>query len=357
MSFLDRLSDLHRKHRWLGHAAFWLVYLVIAVSASKYRDGRDGTYAFEFMSDAVYMFAEMIAAYGLAYVVVPLFFYRKRYVLAVIALVVICYTACVTGRIFIVKLCEPMAGVKPKSFETYGEILTDLPKLLYVYLFDMLAAAAIFTFVKVAKDQTETKKRALELEKQKAETELKLLKAQLNPHFLFNTLNNIYALSLSNSPVTSGAIAHLSEMLDYILYQCNARYVPVSGEITLLKNYISLEKLRYDERLRVDFRFDQQQDILIAPLILLSLVENAFKHGAGNDTGSPVIDIELAAGTGHFDFKVSNTYYPNLEVRHASSIGLPNLTRQLELIYPGKHTLQISPNNNLFMVELQLDLT
>lgn len=357
MGFFDRPLNLYGKHRWLGHVAFWFFYLLIAVSASKYRDGREGTYAFEFTSDALYMLAEMIAAYGLAYIVVPLFFYRKRYILAVSALLLICYTACVTGRIFIVKFCEPLAGVKPKSFETYGEILTDLPKLLYVYLFDMLAAAAIFTFVKVAKDQTETKKRALELEKQKVETELKLLKAQLNPHFLFNTLNNIYALSLSNSPVTSGAIAHLSEMLDYILYQCNAMFVPVSGEIGLLKNYINLEKLRYDERLRVNVRFEQQQDILIAPLILLSIVENAFKHGAGNDVGSPVIDIELVANTGHFSLKVYNTYCPNPETRHAGSIGLPNLTRQLELIYPGKHTLQIIPNENLFIVELHLDLT
>src|ERR1700748_926607 len=103
MSFLDRLLDLHRKHRWLSHAAFWFMYLLIAVSASKYRDGREGTYAFAFTSDALYMLAEMIAAYGLAYIVVPLFFYRRRYLLAVTALMAICYTACVIGRIFIVK--------------------------------------------------------------------------------------------------------------------------------------------------------------------------------------------------------------------------------------------------------------
>jgi len=356
MSFLDQLLDLHRKHRWLGHVAFWLVYLLIAVSASKYRDGRQGTYGFEFISDALYMSTEMIAAYGLAYGVVPLFFYRKRYVLAVIALLAICYATCVTGRIFIVKICEPLAGVAPKAFETYQEILTDIPKLLYVYLFDMLAAASIFTFVKVAKDQSETRKRAIELEKQKAEAELKLLKAQLHPHFLFNTLNNIYSLSLSNSPVTSGSIAYLSEILDYILYQCNGMYVPVSAEITLLKNYISLEKLRYDERLRVNLKIDQQYDVLIAPLILLSIVENAFKHGAGNYIGSPVIDIELFAETDRFTFKVTNTYYHKPEGGHSERIGLPNLTKQLDLIYPARHTLKIAQNETMFIVELHIDL-
>ncbi len=356
MSFLDHILAMHRKHRWLGHAAFWLLYLLMAVSASKYRDGRQGTYSFEFISDALYMSAEMIAAYGLAYGVLPLFIYRKKYLLSLAGLLAVCYVSCVIGRIFIVKICEPMGGLAPKAFESYGEILTDIPKLLYVYLFDMLAAAAIFTFVKVAKDQFETQKRAIELEKQKAEAELKLLKAQLHPHFLFNTLNNIYSLSLSQSPVTSGAIAQLSEMLDYILYQCNATLVPVSGEITLLKNYISLEKLRYDERLRVDFQIDQQQDIFIAPLILLTIVENAFKHGAGNDIGLPVISTELFAGADRFTFKVTNTYYPKPEVEHSGRIGLPNLTKQLDLIYPDKHKLQITQSGNFFMVELHIDL-
>jgi LytS/YehU family sensor histidine kinase len=182
-----------------------------------------------------------------------------------------------------------------------------------------------------------------------------MLKAQLNPHFLFNTLNNIYSLSLNHSPVTSAAIGRLAEILDYILHQCNGVYVPVSGEVALLNNYIDLEKLRYDERLTVNFISSVEKDLQIAPLILLSLVENAFKHGAANETGSPVINIELTARENYFNFVVSNTFTPMVPKQKANSIGLINLRHQLELIYPGKHNLLIEQDELFFKVTLNID--
>jgi len=205
------------------------------------------------------------------------------------------------------------------------------------------------------KDQLAVQRRALTLEKQKAEAELKLLKTQLNPHFLFNTLNNIYALALVKSPVTPGAIGRLSEILDYILYRCDALYVPLSGEIALLNNYISLEKLRYDERLKVNFNYPADPRAEIAPLILLTIVENAFKHGAGNDTGEPTVNIALSAENGRFEFIVSNSYQLKAAA-NTTSIGLPNLKQQLELIYPGRHYLAISQTGNLFIVTLTINL-
>src|ERR1700761_5325558 len=185
MNLFDRLLFFHGKHRWLSHVIFWLIYLLIGVSSSKYRDGSRGSYGFEFTSDALYMSAEMIFAYALAYFVVPQFISAKRYLLSVVGFFVSGYVACVFGRVLIVKICEPLAGVAPKAFETYGEILTDFPKLLYNYFVDMMAAAAIFVFFKVLKDQLLMQKLALQLEKEKAQTELRLLKTQLNPHFLF----------------------------------------------------------------------------------------------------------------------------------------------------------------------------
>jgi LytS/YehU family sensor histidine kinase len=114
-----------------------------------------------------------------------------------------------------------------------------------------------------------------------------MLKTQLNPHFLFNTLNNIYVLSLENSEKTQKSIEKLSKILDHVLFRCNTKYVSLSSEIELLENYIELEKLRYDDRLQINFNNHIEQDVKIAPLILLSLVENAFKHGAGEDSVSP----------------------------------------------------------------------
>lgn len=359
MNLFDRLLGFHKKHRWLTHIAYWFIYLLIAVSASKYRDGDKGTYGFEFTSDALYLSAEMIAAYSLAYFVVPQFIYRKRYVLSIVEFVIVCYVSCVIGRVLIVKICEPLAGVKPKAFETYQEILTDIPKLLYVYLSDFLSSSAIFIFLKLLKDQFETQKRALQLEKEKAETELKLLKTQLNPHFLFNTLNNIYSLSFTSSPATSPSIARLADILDHILYRCNGQYVSLKAEIALVKNYIELEKLRYDERLTVIFNSDVEQDIDIAPLILLSLVENAFKHGASDDAGAPVIDIDLFASDENFIFKVSNTVAAQNNAPDRISterIGLNNLQRQLDLIYGDDYALDVTREDKYFTVQLTIRL-
>ncbi|HVV53809.1 MAG TPA: histidine kinase [Mucilaginibacter sp.] len=357
MNLFDRLLNFHQKHRWLSHVIFWLIYLLIAVSSSKYRDGDRGSYGFEFMSDALYMSAEMILAYALAYFVVPQFINHKRYLVAAAGFILANYAACVTGRIFIVKICEPLAGIPPKAFETYQEIFTDIPKLLFNYDVDMMTTSALFVFFKLLKDQLIVQKRALQMEKEKAETELKLLKTQLNPHFLFNTLNNIYSLSLSSSPATSGSIARLADILDHILYRCNEQYVPLKAEISLIKNYIELEKLRYDKRLTVNFNADVEKEIDIAPLILLSLVENAFKHGASDDTGAPVIGIDLKANEKSFIFIVSNTVTSQNNVSKtpgAERIGLNNLRRQLDLVYGEDYKLEVTRGDQHFTVQLAI---
>jgi len=359
MNLFDRLLAFHKKHRWLSHVIFWLIYLLIAVSSSKYRDGDRGNYGFEFLSDALYMLAEMLFVYALAYFVIPQFIHNKRYLLSAVVFVLSGYVACALGRVFIVKICEPLAGIAPKAFETYGEILTDIPKLLFNYFVDVMAAASIFVFFKILKDQLIIEKRALQLEKEKAETELKLLKTQLNPHFLFNTLNNIYSLSFTSSPATSQSIARLGDILDHILYRCNGQYVPLKAEIALVNNYIELEKLRYDERLTVNFKTEVSHDVDIAPLILLSLVENAFKHGASDDAGAPVIDIELSANDENLTFKISNTVAIQNDIHNntpTERIGLNNLRRQLDLIYGNDYILDVSNGDKCFTVQLTIRL-
>ena len=355
MSFFEKILYHQKKNRLLSHLLFWLTVLFISMNISKYRDGSEFTYRFALVGNGLYLVSQIIASYFLTYWAVPQFFFRKKYLSGLAAFILGSYLICLLSRFMVVRVAEPLAGIAPNAFETNLEILTDLSKLLYVYFFSIFSLALVFMFVKLLKDQLEIQKRTLTLEKQKAEAELKLLKSQLNPHFLFNTLNNIYSLSLSNSPVTSTSIGRLSEILDYILYKCNSLYVSLSGEITLLNNYIGLEKLRYDERLNVNFTCNVEQDIEIAPLILLSIVENAFKHGAGNDTGSPVISIELNADNKSFSFIVSNSFYPKAE--NPGSIGLQNLKQQLELIYPQKHKLEITQSDTLFTVTLAIYLS
>jgi hypothetical protein len=253
MNLLERLLLFHQRRRWLTHVLFWVSALLVGVSSSKYHDGRTASIGFEFLVDFLYLVPEILSAYLVAYWVLPKLLYRRRYVAGVLAFLGVAYLACVLGRIFIVKIDEPLAGIKPKAYETYGAILTDIPKLLYVYFFDIFSMVFLFLCLKTLKDQVLIQRRTLMLEKEKAETELALLKAQLNPHFLFNTLNNIYSLSFTSPERTSASIARLADILDHILYRTNDRFVALSAEVALMRNYIELEKLRYDSRLTVNF--------------------------------------------------------------------------------------------------------
>jgi hypothetical protein len=357
MNLLDRLFDLHKKHRWLAHVVFWAAVLVVGVSSSKYYDGNTASYGFEFITDGLYVIPEILAAYAVGYVVLPRMIYRRRYVSAAVTFLLIGYLACVMGRIFIVKIDEPLAGVKPKAYETYWAIFTNIPKLLYVYFIQIFSNVFLFLSLKTMKDQLLMQKRTLMLEKEKAETELKLLKAQLNPHFLFNTLNNIYSLSYTSPARTSESIARLADILDHILYRANQVYVPLAAEVTLIRNYIELEKLRYDSRLTVNFTCAIEGQVVIAPLILLSLVENAFKHGASNDAGEPVIDIGLAVKGDKIQFDITNTVNDgDSGPAGTERIGLNNLQRQLDHIYGKDHELRVLREGNLFLVRLTIEL-
>ena len=354
MNLLEKLLHLHKRHRWLAHVLFWLALLLVDVGSSKYHDHDTATYGFELLTDFLYMIPEILAAYAVAYGVIPRLLFKRHYLSAVLSFLLIAWLACVLSRIFIVRIDEPLAGIKPKASETWFALFTDLRKLLYVYFFQTFTLVFLFLCLKTLKDQLLIRQHTLVLEKERAEAELKLLKAQLNPHFLFNTLNNIYSLSFTSPQRTSASIAGLANILDHILYGTQQRFVPLPAEIDLVRNYIELEKLRYDNRLTVCFHIDGDTDTTIAPLILLSLVENAFKHGAGNDAGEPVIDIRLTASGDHIRFTIKNTVAkPNAQ---PGGIGLTNLRQQLRHLYGTGHELLVSEADGWFCVSLTINL-
>ncbi len=197
-----------------------------------------------------------------------------------------------------------------------------------------------------------------ELKEQQKNNELLALKNQMNPHFLFNTLNNLYTLALKKSDKTPEVIAKLSEILDYMLYRCNEAQVPIQREIELLENYLGLEKVRYGKR--IDIQFDHQiaADVKIAPLLLLHFVENAFKHGVRQELDQADIQIKLQASDDEIDFSIRNSI-PNDSQESSSEtegIGLQNIRRQLQLLYPKRHQLEIRKERSRFGVELKLRL-
>jgi len=211
----------------------------------------------------------------------------------------------------------------------------------------------ILIAIKYYRDQ----KDIVALKEQKKTTELNALKNQLNPHFLFNTLNNLYALALKKSDKTPEVIAKLSEILDYILYQCKDPYVSITKEIELLENYIALEKVRYGNRVEVIFEKNIQNNVNIAPLILLTFVENAFKHGVSQELSTGMIELYISSTEKEIVFKLKNSKPKTSFETIASdkkSIGMLNTEKQLDLLYPNSYQLEV--NNSAFEYILALKL-
>lgn len=226
----------------------------------------------------------------------------------------------------------------------------------YLYsLFDLIPVAVTAVAIKLVQMQLVAVKQESVLVQDKLKSELLYLKSQTNPHFLFNTLNSIYALSRKQDTNTPVAILHLSKMLRYILYEPIQRTNPIAKEIDLIRDYIALQKLRFQEHIHVDFRVDvddEQQEI--SPLLLLPLVENAFKHS--NDT-EIFIEIVLILKDGQLNFTVSNTLSDHLADAgdQRIGIGLSNIRRQLAILYR-HHSFVAEPEHGQFKVRLQIDL-
>jgi len=197
-----------------------------------------------------------------------------------------------------------------------------------------------------------------EISQEKLKTELNFLKAQINPHFLFNTLNNLFSISQKHKidEITTG-ISELSNLMRYMIYESNSSFVSLKKEVDYIESFIEIQKLRYDEN---DFviNFDKKgslSQVKIAPMILLPFVENAFKHGF-NINESSIINMMVDVTNGNIRFKVVNKTFANNGVSDsASGIGLANVKRRLDLIYPHSHTLEILETADRFTVELNID--
>ncbi|MCH4823658.1 histidine kinase [Gramella lutea] len=231
--------------------------------------------------------------------------------------------------------------------------------LISVYLVVTIASA--FSLLKYnystsAKNE-ELKNRFLEAQLKLKEQELQYLKMQIHPHFLFNTLNTIYGLSLSKNAATPEMILQLSELLDYILYQTKKPVVKLEDEVGHIRNYIDLEKKRFRENLDVQLNIDEiPSNIELAPMLLLPFVENSFKHGKGND-GKFKISICMKLIDEMLRFKIENSISGEIDKKESEGIGLKNLKRRLDILYENRYNLHIKNNKSTFKVQLDLNIT
>lgn len=354
MDYFKKVSEYIRNHRVAQHLLFWFVIVITYIPLGLLDENNDPLGVILLFNFCIHI-PQILASYFLAYYLLPKFILKKKYFLSVILFLLSSYFFSALARILTIHVGEELVRMKPFEQESVYEILTDVHSLVVKYFPAVFSISFQFLFVKYFFNNERKKSEETQLEQKKVEFELKMLKAQLNPHFLFNTLNNIYSLSLDNSPKTASAIGKLSDILDHVLYKCNNQFVSLSSEIELLKNYIELEKLRYDDRLEITFDTSLENDIEIPPLLLLSLVENAFKHGAGEDSGSPKIWISIIQKKDVFTFEISNTVSSDYVSKDKEKIGLTNIKKQLDLIYPDSYSLDIKQAVNSFSVVLKIN--
>lgn len=336
------------RYRILWHVLFWVFwYLFFTITYGGYNDN----YRIEFVINLYILPVRIAGTYVFIYYLLPFFLFKKKYFqFSVLALLhalllglgiwLVMYSFCYCPDC-IVHIEYPLF-YWPKIF---SQIISNyqIPAI----------AAAIVIFKRWFLEQQQTK----HLEKEKLESELKFLKAQIHPHFLFNTLNNLYSLTLKKSDKAPDIVLKLSDLLDYMLYNCNDTEVKLEAEINQLRGYIELEKIRYGKRLSVNF--DVQGDPsgkVIAPLILIPFLENSFKHGASRETKSSFVDVKIDIQDACLFFSISNSFN-NEELKnesYAEGIGLKNVQRRLELIYPNKHKLKIERKEGVFSVYLNV---
>lgn len=193
------------------------------------------------------------------------------------------------------------------------------------------------------------------LRQEKLQAELKFLKTQIHPHFLFNTLNNLYALTLKKSDKAPETVLKLSELINYMLYECRSDEVSLTREIKFIRNYVDIEKMRYGDKLDVDIRVSGEvTDRKIAPLILLPFVENCFKHGASEDLQQSWVKVTIDSHPDHLVIKVENSKAGTNGHTREEGIGIENVKRRLDLLYPEKHALKIINGDETFLVILSI---
>jgi hypothetical protein len=267
---------------------------------------------------------------GVVYLALPKFFLKySKYILTAYALIL--------SYFIYVRLFTP-------SFEIYVSEKKETALLLFFLPIPVLIAVWIY----------EQWRWIRSLQTEKTNAELALLRTQINPHFFFNTLNNLYSLTIKHSDQAPEVILKLSDMMRYTIYEGEKPLVPLKEEITYLQNYIDLHKIRYKKK--VDISFEQQVDdgIKVAPLLFIILLENAFKHGVESISEAAFVHISLRSEGDQIHFSIRNNFDPD-EVQSAKGIGLDNLRRRLNLLYPKQHSLNFTSEGNIFNVELTLE--
>jgi hypothetical protein len=350
---------LSRHSRLLRHIAFWM--LATAALTLTYGIGMPN-YEVAFYVILEFMPIHMLYFYAVSSWAIPRYFYTKKYIKLFLAVLSCTFLAALAFRLLEITVADPyiykMAVANNEPFvwhKLVGTFWEQLGKRVYIInaleQSNLVIWIALFIkFIMMWYDKRQVATQA----------ELNFLKSQIHPHFLFNTLNNLYALTLNQSTESPAVVLGLSNILRYMLYECSTDEVPLKRDVEILESYIGLEKIRYEQRLDLNFSVTGNiQNQRIPPLLMLPLVENAFKHGTSETIHGAWININLQVSDKKLVFKVSNSKpetTPEDSEQHFGKIGLSNVRKRLELLHNPANQLHVYEEEDLYVTILELDL-
>jgi len=360
--FSQKRSDRIRRHLlfWIA----WYIYFALLHAANPFGRPEISYFrnpVFTFTESFLQVVPQIPLVYAMLYIVLPRFILKRKYVLAVVTGILFWFFGGVIHlywfRDFIPWILPQILNARFLENTQRLESVKFMMAIMSTYkgAFTISAFALLF---KIGKDWYMKQQRNLQLQKENTAAQMQLLTAQIHPHFLFNTLNNIFSQTQTESPKGSKMIMGLSDMLRYILYEGQKPLVPLKKELLMITEYINLEKVRYGNKLDVHVLIpDKTDEIYIAPLLLLPFVENCFKHGASNMLQNPWISLTLELKDTTLVMKLMNgKAASNGNDLNKQGIGIKNVRQRLDLLYKDKHELQIREDEEVFVVDLHVEL-
>jgi two-component system sensor histidine kinase AlgZ len=343
---------IQRNRILLLHLSFWAFYFSFFFYQITFsRRGEEPDYTRSFFDASSQMIFMALISYLNYFIWLPRFLVHKnlgRYLIEFL----IPFAIIITCHIYLKRYVYADFIKDSKGFLHSSKFLSQ-------HIISALFIAIFIGMLRFAKDWFELEAKKKEIENERLTAELRFLKAQINPHFLFNTLNNLYYLAMINSPNTTEVIEKLSQMMRYMLYDSNHPKVSLTKEIEYMKNYISLEKLRLDNQVPINFEITGNSDeVKIVPLIFITFLENAFKHGVSNSMTNAYVNISIDINGQKCTYCVENSKLPaNLEsTNEKSGIGLQNVSRRLDLSYPNNYDLAVTEDEKTYKIVLKLNL-
>lgn len=349
MVFQDMPNFFQRHQKTLLHLAFWAMYAAYFFYFISFGRREEPDWVRILPDFSVHLLALILISYVNYFFFLPRLLKTQglgRYLLTF-------------GPVFLL-LCHIAVVAKQYllSLRLDGDFMYSPRFVLNVYVSAFFVVAFI-GLIKFVEDYFELDRRSREIENRQLISELRFLKAQVNPHFLFNTLNNLYYLAVNKSEQTPEVIAKLSGMMRYMIHESNAEKVSLKREVEYMENYLNLERLRLNEEVPITFEVEGDvANATITPLILIAFLENAFKHGTGNTAGDPWITVSLRVDGSMLDYKVANSMVKQTDktVREASGLGLANVRRRLDLSYPEAYDLSVTEDDERYTVHLKINL-